>query len=135
MVRHQAHAKKAAEVYVTSKFYRYYPSKTKDPTKSSLSGRRGFFENLSLYVALGFTIGDKEVTKRLTNKVEGESMFFFNQEEISKIDDMNKRGQNTWEAKCKHMITHLMELGFDVCISVLDNVSENQDFESCHGTW
>ena len=135
MVRHQAHAKKAAEAFATSKFYRSYPSKTKDPTKSSLSGRKGFFENLALYVALGFTLGDKEVTKRLTNKVEGDGTFFFDQEEISEIDGMNKRGQNTWEAKCEDMVSYLIELGFDLSISVLDNVSENPGFESCHGTW
>ena len=32
LVRHQAHAKKAAEMIASSKFYRRYPSKTKQST-------------------------------------------------------------------------------------------------------
>ena len=62
-------------------------------------------------------------------------MFYFSEDEISKINQLNKRGQNTWEAKCEDMIAYLIELAFDLAISVLDNVSENPGFESCHGSW
>ena len=52
-------------------------------------------------------------------------MFYFSKEETSKTCSLNKRGHTAWEGKCKDMIAYLIELGFDLCISVLDNVSEN----------
>ena len=55
-------------------------------------------------------------------------MFYFSKEEVSKINQLNKRGQNTWEEKCEDMISYLIELGFDLAISVLDNFSENPGF-------
>ena len=57
--------------------------------------------------------------------VESESMFYFREEEVSKT---------TCEAKCEDMIIYLLELGFDLCIYVLDNVSEDPGYERCHGT-
>ena len=135
IARHNAHLKAAGEAVPTSRFYRRYPSKKKESTVHCRAGRKGYFENLSLYVALGFTIGDNPARERLTNNVEGESMFYFSEDEISKINQLNKRGQNTWEAKCEDMIAYLIELAFDLAISVLDNVSENPGFESCHGSW
>ena len=90
IVHHRAREKGARQAFPTSKFYRRFPSKTKDTTNGSVAGQKGYFENLCQYVALGFTIGDKDITRRLTNTVEGESMFNFSEEEVSKIHSLNR---------------------------------------------
>ena len=53
-------------------------------------GRKGYFENLSLYIALGFTIGYNVAKERLTNSVESENMDYFSEDEISQINQPNK---------------------------------------------
>ena len=101
----------------------------------SSSGRKGYFENLVQYAALGFEIGNQEVEKYLTNTKEGESMFLFSKEEIKNITKMKKRGANTWESKCIDMIAYPIELVFNIAISPLYNVSKNPGFGTCHGMW
>ena len=133
--RNEAHAKSAEKEILTTTFYRRYPSRDRTTDTTSSSGRKGYFENLVQYAALGFEIGNQEVEKFLTNTEKGESMFLFSKEEVEKINNMKKRGANTWELKCIDMIAYLIELVFDVAILPLDNVSENPGFESCHGMW
>ena len=96
---------------------------------------KGYFENLSSFIALGFAIGDGVVTERSTKKIEGESVFYFSEEDMPRIDHLNKRGQNTWEEKCEDVIAYVIELVFELAVSVLDNVGDDQGIESCHGSW
>ena len=133
--RNAAHARSAKQSILTSTFYRRYPSIERNVEQTCASSRKGYFENLEQYVALGFEIGNSRVEKILTNITQGESMFLFSKEEIQSITKMKKRGVNTWESKCVDVIAYLIELAFDIAISPLDNVSDNPGFESCHGMW
>ena len=129
--RHEAHEAKAAARFCTGRFYRRYPSKpsVRSNANASVAGRRGHFESLMMLSALAFEIGNSEATKRF------ESIFIFDDNDKMHINKMNKRGNNTWQAKCNDMVSYLAELAFDLFISVNDNVSDNPGFESCHGVW
>ena len=122
------HTKNARKDILTSTFYRRYPSIHRNRDKSSTSGRKGYFENLVQYVALGFEFSNCEVEKNLTSIKEDECMFLFSKEDVEHITKMKKRGSNTWECKCIDMISYRIELFFDLSISPLDNVSDNPGF-------
>ena len=61
--RNATHARSAKQDILTSTFYRRYPSIQRNVDKTCASGRKGFFENLEQYVALGFEIGNCGVEK------------------------------------------------------------------------
>ena len=132
--RDHEHKKKASAKFLSSKFYRRYPSQNRHTTSGSTAGRKGNFENLVQYIALGFEIGNDQVEKLIT-ATEGDNIFAFDDTDIKNIKKLNSRGRLTWEAKAIDMIAYLIELAFDVGISVIDNVSENPGFEGCHGVW
>ena len=86
-------------------------------------------------VALGLPIDDDEINKMLTNTKEGESIFAFDAEDTQRINKLKVKGRVSFQSKCIEMISYLIELAFDLSISLLDNVSLNAGFESCHGEW
>ena len=122
-VRHSEHAKKAACRRTTSSFYSRYPTKSNQFSTC----RKGYFENLLQYVAVGFSVNDvieKEVAK--TYDVGG--IFDCTHEE----DEYIKRNQ-----RCNiiDMIAYQIELAYDLAISPSDNISNNPGFESFIGVW
>ena len=78
---------------------------------------------------------DDLVNETLTKTEEGESIFAFDAEDIQLINKLKVKGRVSFAMKCIEMISYLIELAFDLSISVLDNVSLNAGFESCHGEW
>ena len=131
--REKEHKAKAKARFCTSKFYRRYPS-IERPTVSTSKTKRGLYENLLFYVALGFEIDNKEVEGKIT-ATEGETLFIFDENDIACIKKLNTGGRFTWQSKAREVVSYLIELAFDLCIAVVDNVSENPGFEGCHGVW
>ena len=123
-IRHSEHEKKAAANRATSKFYSRYPSKEKEKPSSA---RKGFFENLSQYVAVGFAI-NKNVETKITKALDDGGVFDFTKEEREKIE-RNKRCNDI------DLIAYQFELAYDLAISPSDNVSNNPGFESFLGVW
>ena len=52
-----------------------------------------------------------------------------------RINKLKLKGRVSFQMKCIEMIAYLVELAFDLSISIIDNVSLNAGFESCHGEW
>jgi hypothetical protein len=132
-VRHLEHREKAKlkELQdVSSKFYRSYPSRCATYSNST---RRGFFDQLDLYYGLAFdrkgSIGDL-----LTNK-SPYSLLNWPTEYIERLKKWNLRGVGSDDIKEKqlHMASYLFELGYDLCLSPCDNVSQAPGFESIIG--
>ena len=135
-IRNNEHLRKAKAPRSTtdSRFYRRYPSIHRRVCTTN-AGRRGHFESLTQCVALGFPMDDDLVNETLTKTEEGESIFAFDAEDIQLINKLKVKGRVSFTMKCIEMISYLIELAFDLSISVLDNVSLNAGFESCHGEW
>ena len=132
-VRHSEHAKKAAAKKTTSLFYNSYPTSTSARNKSV--GRKGYFDNLSQFVAIGFDVNNDEHGKIITGELENGGLFSYTNEEKRKIDSCNMRGRGTTMLKRIDIVAYLFELGYDLSISPADNVSQNPGFESVLGVW
>ena len=97
-VRHAEHEKKAAAKRTASRFYLCYPTSTCARNKSA--SRKGYFDNLQQFVAVGFNIDDDgERDKVMTGELEKGGIFSFNDEETSKIDKLSMRGRSTTVSK------------------------------------
>ena len=44
----------------------------------------GYFDNLNFVIAIGFDVGDKVMNKQITNDIDNEGIFSFNELENSK---------------------------------------------------
>ena len=131
MKRHMEHQKMAGSDQPTSIFYFRYP--TMESTLSQSPSRKGYFDNLIQYVAIGFDIDNVEISKKLTTVLEDGGIFTFNEFEIKMINQMNMRGRATLMLKKIDLIAYLCEIVYDISISPIDNVSTNPGFESCLG--
>ena len=127
-IRQAEHLKKAKAKSATSRFYLRYP--TKCSARSASTSRKGYFDNLTQYVALGFAVGNEEVNKVISSDFEEGGIFIY--DNVNKrINATNKAGRNTTALKRIDVIAYLIELVYDLAISPVDNVSENPGFESC----
>ena len=132
-IRHREHQKRAASKRTVSRFYLRYPSKTSARKKSSR--RKGHFENLRQYIALGFEVGNEDVGRMVTAGFDEGGIFSFEDNEKKNIDAQKRSGRGTTMLKKIDMIAYLVELAYDLAISPVDNVSQNPGFESCLGVW
>ena len=133
-VRHAEHQKKAAAKKTASRFYLRYPTKSSARCKSS--SRKGYFDNLTQYVALGFDIDlNNERGETLTIDMSENGIFSFDENKKKRIDVLKFRGRNTTTQKRVDVIAYLIELCYDIAISPANNVSQNPGFESCLGIW
>jgi hypothetical protein len=107
-----------------SKFYRSYPSKA--AAGASQSGiRKGYFENLKHYIALGYP-----VKKSVDGLVD---IFGFSEADNNNINTMNPRmkggAKPTLEDKQRRAVHYLGELAYALCLSPHDNISSNPGWE------
>ena len=78
-IRQAEHLKKEKAKSVTSRFYLRYP--TKCSARSASTSRKGYFDNLTQYVALGFAVGNEEVNKVISSDFEEGGIFIYNDNE------------------------------------------------------
>ena len=89
------------------------------------------------YVALAFDPQNEAVkTTMVENYNSGQGgLFLFSDNEIKKMNNTKKKSRHTIVEKKIDMISYLFELGYDLCLSPLDCVSNNPGFESVLGVW
>jgi len=127
--RNKEHAKKALEQSMdalNSLFYQTYPSKN---APSSGCVRDGYFEDLQLYVGLGFSRKQPGHLK-LVAKEDGLLSW-----EGAILERLQKAslGCNGLQDKQLHAVGYLFELCYDLALSPERNVSQNPGFESLLG--
>ena len=120
----EEYLKRAKSKRSSSQFDLRYPSKTN--TQRNPSSRRGYFENLSQFVAIGFDVNNEKVTKQMSEKI-----FDISDDDRKEISSLNFKGKHTVEMKILDVVSHLFELAYNLAISPLSNVSNNLCFESC----
>jgi len=128
--RNKEHAKMAREQSMEalkSKFYRTYPSKS---ATSRGCVRDGYFEDLKLYVGLGFSRRKPDHAK-LVAKEDG--LLSWEGAILSKLEKASLSKCNALKDKQLHAVGYLFELGYDLAISPHRNVSQNPGFESLLG--
>ena len=128
-MRNDEHLKKAKAKQSTSTFYLRYP--TKCSARSNSASRKGFFDNLIQFVAIGFLVANDEIDRKVSLEYEQGGIFLFNENEKKRINASNKAGRNTTALKRIDMIAYLIEIAYDIAISPVHNVSDNPGFESC----
>jgi hypothetical protein len=133
IVRHLEHSDKAKLKDlkdVSSKFYHSYPSHCATYSNST---RRGFFDQLDLYYGLAFT-RNGNISDLSTSK-SPYSLLNWPSDCIKKLKKWNLRGVGSDDIQEKqlHMASYLFELGYDLCLSPCDNVSQAPGFESIIG--
>jgi hypothetical protein len=106
-----------------SRFYALYPSKMSSRSTSAL--KRGTFESLEAYVGVCFTYGN------IPGCFSGEhGLLEHTAEEEEWISNINFQGKSG-EQKYMQMAAYLFELGYDLALAKIDNVSESPGFEGC----
>ncbi|KAL7536957.1 hypothetical protein ACHAXR_007505 [Thalassiosira sp. AJA248-18] len=110
-----------------SRLYQCYPSI--ESVRSNNRARKGYWEHLTAYIGASF--GDDVVSTGLLSKDYDEGgIFFYSEEEKERINNTKFSGK-VGEAKYMQMIAYLMELGYDVALSLMDNISGSPGFEGC----
>ena len=129
--RNKEHAKKALELTMDSLkslFYRTYPSKN---APSNGCVRNGYFENLVMYVALGFSRKQPQHLK-LVGKEDG--LLSWEGAILQKLEKASLVGCNGGlKGKQLHAVGYLFELCYDLALSPDRNLSQNPGFESLLG--
>lgn len=134
--RHSEHCK-GAKLTTTdsqsSRFYSRYPSNEAELTTEG--SRKGRFENLQQLVACGFDCElTDDIKKLLTTDVSSGGIFHW-KDFIDNIDGVKFQGKPSLVDKQISMIGYMFELGYDLCLSLGDNVSSNPGLEACLGQW
>ena len=104
-------------------------------TRKDSSTKKGYFDNLEQFVAIGFDVGNEKLNKWITNELDKGGIFSFNQNEKNKIDLLRINGRATAVLKKIDVISYQIELSYNLAISQCDNVSQNPGSESCIGIW
>ena len=131
-IQHRQHLKSSNCQRSTLQFYNLYPSRDRE---NQSSFRRGYFENLAQYVAIGFDSTKKESMDIMVRDIDDGGIFLFTKEEYQKIEKLNLRGRTDLPQKVIDMVAHLCEMTYNLCIAPLDCVSSNLGFESVLGQW
>ena len=131
--RHEEHKKEAGATnngnkYEKSKFYSCYPIQS--TADSNDCRRRGYFDNLVQYCGIGFNRDDD--TSNITATSEDEGIFTWSNDVIEQVTSLHLSTNTELKDKQLVMVVFL-ELGYDLMISVQDNVSERPGFEPCLG--
>ena len=114
---------------IESLFYTSYPSNAAANTSDIL--RRGYFEDLRLFVALGFLRTNAADVDMLVATSAADGILFWPAVSITRIDKTNFRGVANLKEKQLHMVGYLFELCYDLMLSPNDNVSQSPGFEAC----
>jgi hypothetical protein len=93
--------------------------------------RKGKFENLQMFVGIGY----KKLLKfKLTHDFETQGgIFFFDATINKKIEAVKFSGSDRLGQKQLHMLGYLWELSYDLCIAPSSNISSNPGFETVLG--
>ena len=128
--RHAQHAngsKLTTTASQKSKFYTSYPSKHVQLVDQH--ARRGKFEDLQMCVGICF----KKIMKfKLIDDFETNGgIYHFDKESNKRIDCVRFAGNDSrLQQKQMHMLGHLWELCFDLCLAPSANISGNPGFET-----
>lgn len=115
-----------------SNFYRSYPSK-EAPTLTG-GTRRGYFEQLQLYCALGFDRSNTESLKPLVETHEAaKSIFLWEPDTIERLEKLNMAGATTLQDRQLSTVGYLVETAFELALAPGDNVSQSQGYEAMFG--
>jgi hypothetical protein len=106
-----------------SRFYALYPSKMSSRSTSAL--KRGTFESLDAYVGVCFTY--ENIPGCFSGK---HGLLEHTAEEEEWISNINFQGKSG-EQKYMQMAAYLFELGYDLALAKVDNVSQSPGFEGC----
>lgn len=115
-----------------SNFYRSYPSKE---APSFVEGtRRGFFEDLQLYCALGFDRSNAESLKPLVETQQAaKSIFLWEPDTIERLQNLAMAGATTLQDKQLGTVGYLTETPYELALSPGDNVSQSSGYEAMFG--
>ena len=126
---HQASSNLTTQKDMESLFYMSYPSKTASRTSDIL--RRGVFENLRLFVALGFLRTKTAAVDVLVATSAEEGILCWPASTVTQTSNTNFRGAADLKEKQLHMVGYLFELCCDLMLSPNDNASQSPGFETC----
>lgn len=105
-----------------SLFYTYYTHKTEGHGADDL--RRGYFEDLVMYVGLAFS--ESNGIEHLLDEREG--VFVWSERTLKKLRETNAKGMSTKEKKM-HLVSYMLELMYDLLLAPSKNVSVSFGFE------
>ena len=134
--RHKEHLRAAKDDSANmnrSRFYTYYPSEKS--SRSSGSTKKGIFERLTQYVAAGFD-PTCEPTKTLIGKTSTDGgIWDFSEQEIKMVASFSKskKKKKTVREIMIKVTGYQFELGYDLAISDVSNISGSAGFEAFVG--
>ena len=133
-VRDTEHLKKAKAKNITTKtsrFYVAYPSI--HSARATSKAKKGVFEDLRQYIALGFDPSKDDIVQFLTNDMSSNGLLSFDKEDEKNISKVNFRNAHTMEQKKIEMVAYLIEIVYDISICPADNISVSPGYEPICG--
>ena len=110
-----------------SRFYHCYLSSTS--ARSSNSAKDGLFEYLTAYIGASF-VGDDSTAAVFAKDYDEGGIFFYTREEKEAVRRTNFSGK-AGNKKFTEVVAYLFELGYDLALSLKNNVSDSPGFEGC----
>ena len=129
-VRGLEHFKESKQPTSSSNFYLLYPSVESE--RRSAAPAKGNFEKLDHLVAAGFVPSSTQAQSMNKDWTEG-GLLILSDEDKSKIRDAPAYKKLTEMQKFQDICAYQMEFGYDLAISLENNVSRNPGFESVLG--
>ena len=127
-VRDDEHRLAAKNMTAKSRFYSLYPSQSSQ--RANVKGTRGVFEDLIQLVGSGFVSTSSDALNLNRDWKEG-GFLILTDKEKDRISG-SSAGKTQLE-KFHNICAYQLELGYDLAISPVHNVSENPGFESFLG--
>ena len=103
-----------------SQFYDNYPSKKS--VRATSRGKRGIYEHLDPYIGVSFR---SDIPSGVLD-----GLLIQEEDEVEWIKNLKLHGKQL-NGKYQQMIAYLFELGYDLAISKVHNVSNSPGFEGC----
>ena len=128
--RLKAHASKAMLTDVgdvKSGLYTDFPSKS-SPRAAALTRRSGYFENLSMRIALGFDRDSADAATKLCG-----DLFYWPQDVLDRTAKLGFKGCTTLQEKQLHLLSYAFELFSDLAVGADIRASRSAGFELPRG--
>ena len=94
------------------------------------AARRGFFEDLDLFIGLSFSCCNPESAKALCSNDPTTGLLKWSKTALTRVNAIRFAGCSTLEEKQLHMARYPFEISYDLTISPRDNVSRSPGFET-----